>query len=392
MRTRLVAALGAAALTLTGLTALDALTGSASATAPAPTPVTGSGAVTFTGCDIRTDRSDPNTRQGSVFSWTPTIDLAADSPVSATQPGGQTVTATLPTPLPAAAFPTSLTEPEVTVALGFDLGPMTYAITTTSKRANIGAGTSTFKLGTVQTTDLAYGLGGYHRWRPTSLRIDFVPDWPETPLYLQCASVATAQSPTLLTTAVYNTETSARAGLYQPSGLALTGARQGSWVAFRGSEFESDGVVRVRLGATTVATVRADVTGAISGRFQVPATAPARPLEVRFLGASTLKSVTLRHLYVSLARTSLTARPSAVKRSRTSVVTGRGYVAGEPVTLILKRQGTAKVLRRTHATVRPDGTVTIAVKTKRAWKKGRYTVRVVGAASGRTSTLVLRLR
>src|SRR5690606_19991438 len=100
---------------------------------------------------------------------------------------------------------------------------------------------------------------------------------------LTCDPVRNA--PTILTAAVYDLQAAARLGLRRANGRGITTVQQGARVRFEGTDFEPRGSVVIKLGKRRVATVRADVTGAVVGRFRVPPTARAKRWVIHAVGS-----------------------------------------------------------------------------------------------------------
>lgn len=374
---------------------LVAVGGTASAVAPAPKVMERSATVTFTKCDVRTDRNNPNTRIGEEFDWTTPLELELESPVSSDDLDHR-VTVRVGTALP---LPEELAELGVTfetgtaeLEVGFNLGGSDTQWLSASRNLDGATLGSTFAVGEIEETDFIYGLSGFKPWSPRDFEAHFTgTDTTDTyrSYFVQCAPLRNAAP--ILTVAVHDPNGPAKLSLERPNGHSITNAAQGSRVRYVGQDFEPLGRVVLRLGKHRVATTKADVTGAIVGTFRVPPTLKARPWRVDAVGSSTLKSDEHEHLYVVHRKVKLRA-PARKRAGAVVPVNARGFVAKERVRVQLRASGKRKAHITTVVRANKAGRVAARLRTRPALRGKYYDIVVTGLASGRNATKDIYLR
>jgi len=365
--------------------------GTAAAAPPAAQQISNTVNVTFTGCELTDKDGD---RVGDTFIWTTPMTLTVESPVSG-RDLDHVVRLDVPNALPWPGGSIQLDNANAVTTFRFAAG--SDGGTLLRRRTYDGTTTfgPTFAIGELSTDSHVYGLAGHKAWKPRSVEVTVRGNAPGTSgsdgfrnYTLTCDPVRNA--PTILTAAVYDLQAAARLSLRRANGRGITTARQGARVRFEGTDFEPLGSVAIKLGKRRVATVRADVTGAVVGRFRVPPTARAKPWIVNAVGSSARKSAQVKHLYVQHRKVKLKAPARKRAGARVRVVAA-GFVAKERVRVQLRVPGKRRARAATVVRANKKGRITTRLRTARV-PRGYYRVVVTGRASGRNADRSIYLR
>ena len=369
--TRISALLGTAAL------AAGALTVAAPATA-----ATGSGSVTFTGCDVRTVEDDPTSRIGSRFSWSPTITISHPSPVrvSTEQRVGFTVS-----DLPAGKVPAAtLRDLQVFLNLVVEHGDGGRSVLNGAWEHESWDG-GAVPVGEGEDPVWTPAESQFQTWAVTGVELD-VYGYDESDelhsYFLKCDPVAFPKQ--ILKVAVYDPAAPAQVAVDR------TSVKQGGTLRITARDFDPKEKVTVHLGSTKLATVTADAIGGVSTKVTVPETAKKGAQKVRLVGASK-KETASTTVTVRLVTPTAKLSATSVKRGKKVTVTGTKFAPGEKVTVSVKAKKTTSkgtksfsVTLRAKSTGKVSGKVTVPKKLA----KGTYKVTVKGKSSGRTAKTV----
>jgi len=164
-------------------------------------------------------------------------------------------------------------------------------------------------------------------------------------------------------------------------------ATQGQAIGIVGEDFAAlttNGTVTPTVGGQPANTFPVDDIGFFDGQLVVPEFAPPGQQEVR----ATYQGETAAALITVIAKKAQLVVTKAVKAGKKLAVNGSLFKPGEKVTLKLKKKGPAKKGTKkafgSSVTAGPDGTISKAVKLKKA-AKGTWKITAKGAESGRTA-------
>src|SRR5690554_2271525 len=200
-RSRAAAWRGIVALTAAGL----------AAAAPAGA-ATGSGHVSFLGCDVRTDPDAPSSRVGDRFSWPPSLSLSHPSPVRVSS--DQRMAFTLGD-FPAGKIPAgALTDVQIHLRLGFEHADGGTTTLHQSWYRDSSSALGAIALGEAEDAVQTPGESGYQSWAPTTIDFAFYGyDAAEESVsyFVQCEPIVSPRS--LLTVSVFDPDAAAKVEL-----------------------------------------------------------------------------------------------------------------------------------------------------------------------------------
>ncbi|CAN5162227.1 hypothetical protein BH09ACT12_BH09ACT12_20410 [soil metagenome] len=366
---------------LPGVLAATALAVAATSLVGVPSPSQADVAtqtVTFQDCDLTKDYI----AIGSPVSFTTPLTLDYPTPIAASST--QTAAMTLGT-LAADTFPDSFPgEGSIGVTMTFE--GRDFSLTDIYEErtlASFDAG-APFDLGEFESDEIIY-YSGFYDFKPKSIRIDLFGD-PEGDFSYSSYSLTCDQ--------VVNPSTMLTVAVFDPAAAALIAVdryatKQGGRIAVSGTDFahESpdapDADISVTVGGLPAGSYDVDETGAFAGSLRIPPfVKPGTNVVVRATseGESATQVIT-----VKAGKGKVSVSPGTVKSGKKLTIKASDFKAGDTLKISLSGgKGKGKTSFATKAKVGPSGTVTKAVKLKKA-ATGKWKVKVVGPKSFRSA-------
>ncbi len=341
--------------------------------------------VTFTGCDIRTERELPTTRIGDNFSWSPSLRLRHPSPVRTDS--DQRIAVSL------GDFPVErlglgsagLSDVEVYVQVDFEHSDGGASAIHLAYRPGSVPATGTLALGEGEYDVYTPSTSQLQTWAPLGIRFAlYGTDAADTrhERFLKCDPIAQPRS--ALTVAIF--DPAAKASLR----VSPAAAAQGSAVKIVARDFAPGETVTAYLGARKLVAFTADTIGAVAGIVKVPDATKPGTQTLKLVGSANGETAAAA-LKVLGVVPSAAITPKAVKRGTQATLTGAKWVPNETVKAQLTLQGKSKQKGKKAQAVTAKASTTGALskkfKVKKSLAPGTYKVAVVGLASGRTAKI-----
>lgn len=340
--------------------------------------VVGSGTVSFNDCDVILNplaENDPVTQNGT-WSLPITVDHPSPVPVFSSQTVGFQLGS-----VPAGTFPEDLTDTSLDIFVEFEdsRGGSLQFSAPTSVLGDFDA-SQPLALGEYDVDNVEYGESGRYSFFLKKVTVDILGTAGDTGKNYRYSCDRVANPTSLVTVGVFDPNAPAQITL---DSLQAT---QGQSVGIDGRDFLAQvGTLTPTVGGEAANALPVDEIGFFDGELVIPEFAPPGSQEVRatYQGETATAFITIIAKKAQLAVAS-----SPVKVGKKVVLTGSQFKPGEKVTLRLTKKGPAKKGTKkafaSSVTAGPDGTISKAVKLKKA-AKGTWKVTAKGASSGRTA-------
>lgn len=339
--------------------------------------VEGSAIVPFNDCDVVRDPLAGGPTESSNGTWNVQVGVDHPSPVPVFS--SQTVGLVLGD-VPANTFPEGLETTDLNLTAEFEDGRGgTFSLTAPQRSIGTFDPTQPIELGEYDIDDVQYGESGRYSFFLKKVTVDifgFVGDEGRN-YQFTCDRVANPTS--LVTVGVFDPNAPAQITL---DSLQAT---QGQSVGIDGRDFLAQvGTLTPTVGGEAANPFPVDEIGFFDGELVIPEFAPPGQQEVR----ATYQGETATAFITIVAKKAQLVVTKAVRAGKKLAVSGSQFKPGEKVALQLKKKGPAskgtKKAFGSSVTAGPDGTISKAVKLKKA-AKGSWKITAKGADSGRTA-------
>ncbi|GAB2632596.1 hypothetical protein GCM10027270_21140 [Nocardioides ginkgobilobae] len=339
--------------------------------------VVGSGTVSFNDCDVILNplaENDPVTQNGT-WSLPITVDHPSPVPVFSSQTVGFQLGS-----VPAGTFPEDLTDTSLDIFVEFEdsRGGSLQFSAPTSVLGDFDAG-QPLALGEYDVDNVEYGESGRYSFFLKKVTVDILGTAGDTGKNYRYSCDRVANPTSLVTVGVFDPNAPAQITL---DSLQAT---QGQSVGIDGRDFLAQaGTLTPTVGGEAANAFQVDEIGFFDGELVIPEFAPPGQQEVR----ATYQGETATAFITIVAKKAQLVVTKAVRAGKKLAVSGSQFKPGEKVTLKLKKKGPAprgtKKAFGSSVTAGPDGTISKAVKLKKA-AKGSWKITAKGADSGRTA-------